>query len=81
MIELILLVHVWYARSRIQAIVRELNNEKIDIVNYSDQPDIGQQSFISFKAHKLFIDDEKKYCVALFNDDELEFAIGKNGTN
>ena len=26
--------------SRIQAVVRELNNEKIDIVNYSEQPEI-----------------------------------------
>ena len=68
--------------SRIQAIVRELNNEKIDIVNYSDQPEILVTRALSpSKPTKLFIDDEKKYCVALFDDDELEFAIGKNGMN
>ena len=68
--------------SRIQAIVRELNNEKIDIVNYSEQPEILVSRALSpSKPTKLYIDDEKKYCVALFNDDELEFAIGKNGMN
>ena len=40
--------------SRIQAIVRELNNEKIDIVNYSDQPEILVSRALSpFKAHKI----------------------------
>ena len=68
--------------SRIQSIVRELNNEKIDIVNYSDQPEILVSRALSpAKPVRLFIDDEKKYCVALFNDDELEFAIGRNGMN
>ena len=68
--------------SRIQSIVRELNNEKIDIVNYSDQPEILVSRALSpAKPVQLFIDDDKKYCVALFNDDELEFAIGRNGMN
>jgi N utilization substance protein A len=68
--------------SRIQAIVRELNNEKIDIVNYSDQPEILVSRALSpAKPTQLFIDDEKKYCVALFNHEELEFAIGRNGMN
>ena len=68
--------------SRIQSIVRELNNEKIDIVNFSDQPEILVSRALSpAKPIQLFIDDEKKYCVALFNDEELEFAIGRNGMN
>ena len=68
--------------SRIQSIVRELNNEKIDIVNYSDQPEILVSRALSpAKPVQLLLDDEKKYCVALFNDDELEFAIGRSGMN
>ena len=68
--------------SRIQAIVRELNNEKIDIVNFSDQPEILVSRALSpAKPIKLLLDDEKKYCVALFNDEDLDFAIGKNGMN
>ena len=68
--------------SRIQAIVREMNNEKIDIVNMSDQPEILLSRALSpAKPVQLFIDDEKKYCVALFDDDTLDSAIGRNGTN
>tara|TARA_Y100001980_G_C14454162_1_gene237423 strand:- start:115 stop:927 length:813 start_codon:yes stop_codon:yes gene_type:complete len=68
--------------SRIQAIVRELNNEKIDIVNFSDQAEILVSRALSpAKPAKLFLDDEKKYCVALFDDDSLDAAIGRNGMN
>ena len=68
--------------SRIQAIVREMNNEKIDIVNMSDQAEILISRALSpAKPVQLFIDDEKKYCVALFDDENLDSAIGRNGTN
>ena len=68
--------------SRIQAIVRELNNEKIDIVNFSDQAEILVSRALSpAKPAKLFLDDEKKYCVALFDDDSIDAAIGRNGMN
>jgi len=68
--------------SRIQAIVRELNNEKIDIVNYSEQAEILVSRALSpAKPVQLFIDDEKNYCVALFDDDDLDAAIGRNGMN
>jgi N utilization substance protein A len=29
----------------------------------------------------LYIDEEDKYCVAVFNDEDLEFAIGRGGVN
>ena len=68
--------------SRIQAIVRELNNEKIDIVNYSEQNEILLTRALSpAKPLQLYIDDDKKYCVALFEDDSLDAAIGRNGMN
>ena len=67
---------------RIQAIVRELNNEKIDIVNFSEQPEILVSRALSpAKPVQLFIDDDKKYCVALFEDENLDSAIGRNGMN
>tara|TARA_B000000557_G_C20804153_1_gene456939 strand:- start:1023 stop:2429 length:1407 start_codon:yes stop_codon:yes gene_type:complete len=68
--------------SRIQAIVRELNNEKIDIVNFSEQSEILLSRALSpAKPVQLFIDDDKKYCVALFDDDSIDSAIGRNGMN
>lgn len=68
--------------SRIQAIVRELNNEKIDIINYSDQSEILISRALSpAKPLNLYIDDDRKYCIAIFDDDDLEFAIGRGGVN
>jgi N utilization substance protein A len=68
--------------SRIQAIVRELNNEKIDIINYSDQSEILISRALSpAKPLDLYIDDDRKYCIAIFDDDDLEFAIGRGGVN
>ena len=68
--------------SRIQAIVRELNNEKIDIVNHSEQAEILLSRALSpAKPLQLYIDDDKRYCVAIFDDENLDAAIGRNGMN
>ena len=56
----------------------ELNNEKIDIVNFSEQPEVLISRALSPATPlDLYIDEDDKYCIALFNDDELEFAIGR----
>jgi len=68
--------------SRIQAIVRELNNEKIDIINNSSQAEILITRALSpAKPYMLEIDEEKKSALAIFDDDEISVAIGKNGQN
>ena len=68
--------------SRIQAVVRELNNEKIDIVNFSEQPEILITRALSpAKPVNLYIDEEKEYCIAIFDDESLDSAIGRNGMN
>jgi N utilization substance protein A len=68
--------------SRIQAIVRELNNEKIDIINYSSEPEILITRALSpAKPLELEIDEEKKTALAIFADDEISVAIGKMGQN
>ena len=68
--------------SRIQAVVRELNNEKIDIVNYSEQPEILITRALSpAKPVNLYIDEEKEYCIAIFDDENLDSAIGRKGMN
>ncbi|MAW74941.1 MAG: transcription termination factor NusA [Candidatus Marinimicrobia bacterium] len=68
--------------SRIQAIVRELNGEKIDIINWSDQPEILISRALSpAKPIDLYIDEEKSYALAVFDDDEINRAIGKEGAN
>jgi len=67
---------------RIQSIVRELNGEKIDIINWSDQPEILiTRALAPAQPVDLYIDDEKRYAVAVFNEEDLAIAIGKNGQN
>ena len=68
--------------SRIQSIVRELNGEKIDIINWSDRPEVLiSRAIAPAKPYDLYMDEEKPYAVAVFEDDELAIAIGKNGHN
>ena len=68
--------------SRIQSIVRELNGEKIDIINWSDKPEILiSRALAPAKPVNLYIDEERPYVVAVFEDEELPIAIGKNGQN
>ena len=55
---------------------------KIDIVNYSEQPEILITSTLSpAKPVNLYIDEEKEYCIAIFDDENLDSAIGRNGMN
>ena len=68
--------------SRIQSIVRELNGEKIDIINFSDQPEILLTRAIApAKPLNMLLDEKQSYAVIVFEDDELAVAIGRNGQN
>mgnify|MGYP001158078532 FL=1 len=68
--------------SRIQAVVRELNGEKIDVINYSSQSEVLISRALSpAKPINLRIDDEQKYCVAVFDDEDMESGVGKSYLN
>ena len=67
---------------RVTAIVEALNGEKIDIVEYSDDP----QKFISAalspaEVLRVDVNEEQKMSTAVVPDDQLSLAIGKNGQN
>jgi N utilization substance protein A len=67
---------------RIQAIVRELNNEKIDIVNFSSEPAIYiSRAMTPAKPIKVIVNEEEKMAVAIIADAQMALAIGKNGQN
>ncbi len=67
---------------RIQSIVRELNNEKIDIIPWSDNPAIYiARSLSPAKPIKTDIDEENKKATVIIPDEEYPLAIGKNGQN
>jgi len=67
---------------RIQAIVKELNNEKIDVINYSSEPEIFINRALSpAKPSRILIDHERKTATAIISDDQISLAIGKGGQN
>jgi len=67
---------------RIQAVVRELNNEKIDIINFSSEPEIFiSRALTPAKPVKVIINHEERMAVAIIKDDEMSLAIGRNGQN
>jgi N utilization substance protein A len=67
---------------RIQAIVKELNNEKIDIINHSSEPSIFiGRTLTPVKPVKIIMNPEEKMAVAIISDDQMALAIGKNGQN
>jgi N utilization substance protein A len=67
---------------RIHAIVRELNNENIDVVNFSDDPLIYIQRALSpAKLKQIDIDEENKKCTVIADSDQVSLIVGKNGVN
>src|SRR6202163_1367919 len=68
---------------RVQSIIRELRGEKIDIIEFSDDP-------VSFATHALspakitrvsVIDANEKHMEVIVDDTQLSLAIGKKGQN
>src|SRR3954463_5233849 len=69
--------------TRVQSIIRELRGEKIDIVEYSDDPIAFVTSAISpAKAQRVsIVDDAEKVMEVVVEDKQLSLAIGKKGQN
>ncbi|MDD4689224.1 MAG: transcription termination factor NusA [Eubacteriales bacterium] len=68
--------------SRVQAIVDELNGEKIDIVKYSD--DVAEYVSAALSPAKVTsstVNEEDKICNVIVPDNQLSLAIGKEGQN
>ncbi|MFN0158237.1 MAG: transcription termination factor NusA [Bacteroidota bacterium] len=67
---------------RIHTIVRELNNENIDVINYSDQPEIFiQRALAPSKLKSIELNKEAKTASVLVGPDQVSLAIGRNGQN
>jgi len=67
---------------RIQAIVRELGNERIDIVEYSDNPrDFIMNALSPAVPSMVKVDMQNKEALAVVGDRDLSVAIGKDGSN
>jgi N utilization substance protein A len=67
---------------RIHAIVRELNNENIDVINYSEDPfTFIQKALAPAKLKKIEIDEDQKKAVVNADTDQVSLLVGRNGVN
>lgn len=68
--------------TRVQSVVRELNNERIDIVPWHPDPQIfATRSLSPAKIVRIDVQDEEKSMTLVVEDDMLSLAIGKGGQN
>lgn len=68
--------------TRVQAVMGELGEEKIDIISYSDNPSEYITNALSpTKVLSVKIDEENKKALVKVPEDQLSLAIGKSGQN
>ncbi len=68
--------------SRIRMVVGELRGERIDIVQYNEDPAVFVANALSpAKINNVLIDEESQYATVIVSDDQLSLAIGKEGQN
>jgi len=67
---------------RIHAIVRELNNENIDVINFTDDPMLFiQRSLAPAKLKKIELDEEDRKAIVSADSDQVSLIVGRNGVN
>ena len=67
---------------RIHAIVRELNNENIDVINYSEDPiSYIQRSLAPAKLKRIEVDEDERKAVVNADSDQVSLIVGRNGVN
>ena len=68
--------------SRVRMVVEELHNERVDVIQWSDDPARYVANALSpAKVNSVTIDEEKHYATVVVSDDQLSLAIGKEGQN
>src|SRR6056300_1650044 len=68
--------------SRVQAVVNELQGEKIDIVNWSEDPAILVSNALSpAEVQRVNVDTERKKLDVILTEENLSKAIGRRGQN
>ncbi len=67
---------------RIHSIVRELSNENIDVINYTDDPALFISRALSpAKLTDIWLDNQDKIAKIYSDEDQIRLIIGKSGQN
>ncbi|CAI2717924.1 transcription termination factor NusA [Nitrospina watsonii] len=67
---------------RVQSIVQELRGEKIDIVEFSEDPEVFIRNALSpAKISRILMNKDEKQMTIIVADDQMSLAIGKKGQN
>ena len=68
--------------SRVRMVVEELRNERVDVIQWNENPAVYVANALSpAKVTKVTIDEENNYATVVVPDDQLSLAIGKEGQN
>ena len=68
--------------SRVQAVVDELQGERIDVINWSPDPaTLVVNALVPAEVEKVVVDEERKRVEVVVPDEQLSIAIGRRGQN
>ena len=68
--------------SRVRMVVEELRNERVDVIQWSDDPATYVANALSpAKVNRVLVDTDNHYATVVVPDDQLSLAIGKEGQN
>ena len=68
--------------SRVRMVVEELRNERVDVIQWDEDPaKYVAQALSPARVNRVIIDEDKNYATVIVPDDQLSLAIGKEGQN
>ena len=68
--------------SRVRMVVEGLRNERVDVIQWDEDPAVYVANALSpAKVTRVDVDEEKSYATVIVPDDQLSLAIGKEGQN
>ena len=68
--------------SRVRMVVEELHNERVDVIQWNEDPAVYVANALSpAKVTRVIADEENHFATVIVPDDQLSLAIGKEGQN
>jgi len=68
--------------SRVRMVVEELRNERVDVIQWDENPAVFVANALSpAKVNNVIVDEATRYATVIVPDDQLSLAIGKEGQN